>query len=359
MHLGVHDFRGNAGDVLLPVVLRDLFDTVRGKPLHWNLCQIRPEFLNRNVRQANASHGVIIGGGGLFLRDTNANLNSGWQWNCSLEQLRAINVPIVVFAVGYNRFRGQPDFEPIFREHLTLLAEKSTYIGLRNYGSLKALKSYLPESLHDRLRYQPCMTTLLANIYPDLVVQPESPNSRPIIAFNAAFDRAELRYGENQDEVLKRLALAMKAACRNADLQLVHHSVGDNQIVPHLLDAGCEFTEVNLIGASGERTIEYYSSVNLVIGMRGHAQMIPFGCGTPILSLVSHDKLRWFLEDIDKEEWGIEVRSPDIQDELTEKVNGMLSNEDQVRKELQQSQSILWELTKDNVKDALTAFTVA
>lgn len=359
MHLAVHDFRGNAGDVLLPIVLRDLFDTIRGKPINWELCQLRPAFQNRNVRQANSGKGVVIGGGGLFLRDTNANLNSGWQWNCSIEKLRSIRVPIVVFAVGYNRFRGQSDFDPIFKDHLAILAEKSTYIGLRNRGSLRALKQYLPESLHDRLRYQPCMTTLLAKVYPHLVAQEATRTSRPAIAFNAAFDRAKLRYGENQDEVLTRLAKAIKVACRNANLHVVLHCTEDIQIIPYLRDAGCEYTEINLIGALGERIVQYYSSVSLAVGMRGHAQLIPFGCGTPILSLISHDKLRWFLEDIGKEEWGIDIHAPEIHENLTEKVAFILDNEDSTRRELQQIQNTLWDLTKENVETALTAFEVA
>lgn len=30
-----------------------------------------------------------------------------------------------MFAVGYNRFRGQEDFDPIFKEHINLFCRKS------------------------------------------------------------------------------------------------------------------------------------------------------------------------------------------------------------------------------------------
>jgi hypothetical protein len=42
--------------------------------------------------------------------------------------------------------------------------------------------------------------------------------------------------------------------------------------------------------------------------MRGHAGMIPFGCGTPIISLVSHPKMAYFLADIERPEWGVRPR---------------------------------------------------
>jgi hypothetical protein len=65
--------------------------------------------------------------------------------------LREIQVPLALFAVGYNRFRGQKDFDPIFTDHLRLLAEKCVYIGLRNHGSIEAVKNYLPQDLHQKV----------------------------------------------------------------------------------------------------------------------------------------------------------------------------------------------------------------
>lgn len=46
-------------------------------------------------------------------------------------------------AVGYNRFRSQDDFEPYFKDNINKIAEKSIFIGLRNNGSIKALKNYV------------------------------------------------------------------------------------------------------------------------------------------------------------------------------------------------------------------------
>src|SRR5690606_35253924 len=110
----------------------------------------------------NKSKGVIIGGSGLFLKDTNPNMLSGWQWSCSLEMLKKIRTPITLFAVGYNRFRNQEDFDPVFSEHLNLLAEKSIYIGLRNQGSIINVEKYLTKENKKKVRYQPCPTTIIS-----------------------------------------------------------------------------------------------------------------------------------------------------------------------------------------------------
>lgn len=146
VHVSAFNY-GNAGDVLLPIVLQDTWQNEFGK-IDWINQKVHATVDIDLINQINESDGVIIGGGGLFLRDTNPNQISGWQWPCSMEMLHKIKVPIIFYAVGYNRFRGQEEFEPFFKESITAFAEKSAYIGLRNYGSINAVKNYLPENLH-------------------------------------------------------------------------------------------------------------------------------------------------------------------------------------------------------------------
>ena len=35
-----------------------------------------------------------------------------------------------------------------------------------------------------------------------------------------------------------------------------------------------------------------------MIGMRGHANIIPFGQNTPCIGIGEHNKVRWFLEEV-------------------------------------------------------------
>ena len=120
----------NAGDLLLPITLKDLFHTQAGL-IPWQNIHVH-QIVNESIlRKINKSSGLIIGGGGLFLKDTNKNDLSGWQWSCSLVALSKIKVPIALFAVGYNRFRNQADFDPIFTDHLNKLAEKLVALLLR------------------------------------------------------------------------------------------------------------------------------------------------------------------------------------------------------------------------------------
>lgn len=339
----------NAGDVLLPVILKDLFSAV--ETVKWKNHHVHVPFKETQIRDINKTKALVIGGGGLFLSDTNRNNISGWQWSCSLEQLQKISSPIVLFAVGYNRFPHQPDFPPIFNEHFTETAKKSLYIGLRNHGSMEALKRYLPEELHYKIRFQPCMTTVISRIYSDFDFNTDD----GFIALNCAFDRANLRFGDQEDEILNKLAQTVKKLSELKPVKYYSHMTSDEKMLPYLDRHGVEYELVKLKKMSSKKIIKAYSTPSLVLGMRGHAQLIPFGCNTPIVSLVSHDKLQFFLDDIEKPEWGVNLHDTDFDVKLEELSRHILNNRSETIDEMTQIQERLWDISVKNVTDLFDA----
>ncbi|MGB2823006.1 MAG: polysaccharide pyruvyl transferase family protein [Phycisphaerae bacterium] len=337
----------NAGDTLLPLCVRDLIAATAG-PVQWRTIHAHVSVSNRRVRAINASAGLIIGGGGMFLKDTNPNSASGWQWDCSLEALRNIEVPLAVFAVGYNRFRGQADFDDVFRQHLELLAEKAVFIGLRNHGSMERVQEYRPSALRDRVIYQPCPTTLLRRLYPNLFEAPRP--GQPCLALNCAFDREDLRFGRRKVEILRSIALAMKQLSARLPIRYYAHARTDEAMLPVLDDARVPYELVRLYEVPPRAIIEAYRDCAIAVGMRGHAQMIPFGCGVPALSLISHDKLRWFLEDIREPSWGVDVSQDRLAERLVERAGHMLDCRRDVQEAIDQKQRHLWNVSIRNVE---------
>lgn len=51
----------------------------------------------------------------------------------------------------------------------------------------------------------------------------------------------------------------------------------------------------------------YYRGVAVAASMRGHGVMIPFGIHCATISLISHDKVQSFVNDIGRPEWGVEM----------------------------------------------------
>ncbi|WP_432697800.1 polysaccharide pyruvyl transferase family protein [Marinobacterium sp. YM272] len=355
LHIGVHNSANrNAGDTLLFPVVRKAFDTVIG-PFEWTLRQAWEELSLDDIDSINQEFdGIVIGGGGLLLRDQAGSdvSNSGWQWNCSVGALKAINIPIYVFAIGYNRFRGQEDFDPIFTEHIQTLAEKSTFLGLRNHGSIKALEKYLDGPAHLKLKHQFCPTTVIWQLYPEYRALAEAHDAKKekVLAFNAAFDRAALRFGDDPDKTLSEIAKAVSVAeQRGWHIVLAAHKTMDRDIEPYLDAAGVQYDVADLTDASPNQIMEFYAQVDFVFGMRGHAQLIPLGLRRPIMSIISHDKVRFLLEDIGQSNWGIEVNS----EKMVEKLIDMLSIFENYRATVLDNiaivQQAIWEKTLENM----------
>lgn len=334
---------GNAGDALLPVVLRDLFSSYVqvGK---WHSQHVYKVVDNKDIRRFNSDDFIVIGGGGLFLCDTNRNNLSGWQWSCSLDMLDRIKKPLIGFAIGYNRFRGQEEFQPIFTEHLNRFVEKAVFVGIRNHGSIECLKRYLStEDLKSKLTYQPCMTTLISHIYPDLFNYHKKEN---FIAFNCAFDRQSLR--SQDDAYLKNIALVALKLSKITEIRYYSHMTTDEQALPYFDEIGVPYKLVRF--RTVKEIVQEYAKPRLVIGMRGHAQMIPFGCLTPILSIISHDKMQWFLDDINHPEWGADVQDAMFEEKLWVKAKSLYEKTDEIIKEIEKQQNILWNITMKNIK---------
>lgn len=333
---------GNAGDTLLPVVLRDLFNKTLGVS-KWRGKNVDHLVDNHDVEQFNSDDFLVIGGGGLFLADTSPNDISGWQWNCSVEQLEKISKPMIGFAIGYNRFRGQQDFKPIFRKHLNLFVAKCAFIGLRNHGSIEKVKEYLDsDELRQKLVFQPCMTTLISRIYPNYT---DYSKKEDFIAFNCAFDREEMR--SLKDSILYEISNVAKRLSEITTIKYYVHSKIDKKILKLWDELNIRYEIITLDKAV--QIVHEYSKPRLVIGMRGHAQLIPFGCNTPILSIISHDKMQYFLDDIHHPEWGVDVKDEKFGTKLYNKAVDYYSNYQDNIDEILKEQDYLLKVTTKNM----------
>ena len=96
--------------------------------------------------------------------------------------------------------------------------------------------------------------------------------------------------------------------------------------------------------------MDFYADIDLAVGMRGHSQLIPFGLRRKILSIISHDKMRYFLKDIGHPEWGVDVEETDFTDQLVEKIRYFgRKAEDAVQKQTDAAQESVWNRTRNNI----------
>jgi len=343
----VTHYFGNAGDTVLSKCVRDLF-LKNKKDIKWKLEAVRDSVSESKIQKYNKSHGLIVGGGGLFLPDTNKNNISGWQWPCSVDVYKKIKPPIILFAVGFNYFKGQVP-EPLFIDNLKYLSERSAFFGVRNLGSRDEIIKLVGDQFKERIVYQPCPTTIIRKIY-DIPGKVKTKK----IAYNIAFDRYERRFAGNMYAILDQIALSAKKLDKQGyEILLVCHVKDDMKFHISMDKYNVNYRIVSIRNFLPEEVIAFYNNIDVVIGMRGHSQMIPFGVNSCILTLGSHAKMKWFLEDIDALDWFIDIseNSENLSETILSKFKQVYEdNYDETYKLLKAKQNYLYEITLNNLK---------
>ncbi|MFE7139034.1 polysaccharide pyruvyl transferase family protein [Streptomyces sp. NPDC057644] len=336
----------NAGDKVLPEAVRSCFTADTG-PDRWHQQHAHLLVDEAGLERLNARRAVIVGGGGLFLPDTAPNGNSGWQWNIPDDVLARITAPLAVFAVGYNVFDGQRYRRERFAASLRALVERSAFFGLRNHGSVARVRELLPDSLREKVRYQPCPTTVARHLDPRLA---EPAVREDTVLINCAYDRAGLRFGHDYGHFLAETAAAIRAISGAAEVRYAAHMPADERFVDDLRrEHGLTLPVEPLYLLSNDAIRDLYRRTRLVVGMRGHAGMIPFGCGTPVISLVSHPKLAYFLADIDRPDWGVSVHERALGARLAERALAVLADHPAAVADVHDRQRMLWSVTRENL----------
>jgi polysaccharide pyruvyl transferase WcaK-like protein len=336
-------------------MVRYAFDSLGDVDINWHKRQVWQAVSETDVQQINREYdAIVIGGGGLLLRDQKgADASaSGWQWNCSLAALKLITVPIIVFAIGYNRFRDQDDFLGIFDEHIATLIDRSAFFSVRNHGSIEKLKAHLPSSLLFKIKKQSCPTTIISRLNPRWSGKRGSNSHR--VAVNAAFDRINLRVAGGKDHSFRKFNAIIDALkLNNFEPVIVAHKEDDTQIIEYLEKANQGIPLFNLTDKAYEEVIEFYSTVCLSVGMRGHSQMIPLGMGIPIFSVITHDKMRYLLDDIMRPKWGAELASDTFIGSFNDFLRTLIENKEQVRKDIDAIVNTILDETAVNIEAAV------
>lgn len=334
---------GNFGDIVLPQTLRTCIQTLLPN-IHWKTMHVHQVVDEERLNAVNSANGIIIGGGGLLLPDTAPNGNSGWQWNIPLHILQKIEVPLAVMAVGYNLFYGQKIYSPLFTRSLKMLVEKATVIGLRNHGSINAVRQHLPDHLQEKVHFMPCPTTIIRHLYPKFRETPPMPSNAPVF-LNIAFDREALRFRGQYQQFLHDMAWYINILkSSGVKVEYAAHLQTDERFV-HDLEKNYKISlrVHGFYDMTPEEGYETYRKAALVVGMRGHATMIPFGLGIPVLSIISHPKMLYFLEDIKRTEWGIHINSEQFKDNLLHTTLTMINQNNKLRDDIINIQDDLYQ----------------
>lgn len=283
----------NWGDKALVYAGQKLFTDKFGDT-EWSSMTCRKIYTEADVEFINTHEFLLVGGGGLILPDTFENDVSGWQWGISNELLEKITIPIIVHAIGWNLFDGQKNNDKLLRPSLKLLAEKAEFISLRHSADVKLFNEYVGS---DKAVLNYCPTVTMGEF---------KPNTTRRVGINIAGDRMDVRY-KDQRTVFGELLTFIKFLKRNDyEPVIVNHMPLDIPFGYYVRDHfGIDMVDMSKMTV--KEGIKFYRGLEYMYATRGHAQMVPFGLGVKVVSLISHPKLARFLADMLSRGTGIDI----------------------------------------------------
>jgi hypothetical protein len=339
---GLHIYgvsRNNAGDNALGPASKWWLETKIFNNKHsieWESMSCRKKFTPDVIDYINSFDCLLIGGGGLFLPDTNPNKTSCWQWAISNENLNNIKIPIYVCAVGYNLFYNQTVCMPrrnknsqftdptrlaVFKSSVETLINKSEYFSMRHRGDIDQIKKIVDVSLHDKIKFEFCPTVE----YSKTIVSHRETTG--VWAYEIKDDRPQRRYHkvgrEKFYEELFKFVEYVDKHLPNIQQKVLMHEGSNKSFLQYIRTRGYDFNKIPSIKnymITPERVVQNISEIDVLFAMAGHSQMIGSAVSGRVISLISHDKLKYFLEDTESYTYEnyVDLNNDTIFEKLTE-----------------------------------------
>jgi len=293
---------------------------------------------------------VVIGGGGIFPRRTNATPASGWQWNITTDLLKRLKKPIIVFGAGNPAQFAPERYNRVFREHINQTMSQSIFFGLRSTGAVDDMRAWLDEPASTpQLTLQPCPTTIGRVLLPRVAGDAPVPGKR--IGVQVGLEVAHVDAGLEPGAIFPQLRdLIVRLQSDGWDVEFLGHKRADMKF---FREYGAELglTGRALYGSTKVlfEGIRHYARLPIVLGARGHSQMIPFGLNNIPLSLSTNNKIRYFAQEIGHPEFLIDPWQSDFASAALTQINAVEANRAALRGELAATQRRFVDTTTSNL----------
>jgi hypothetical protein len=335
MHLANHGSRnvGNAALIygLERVLREDLPADVVFLPEPWDLhSRGLRKFDEEFVARVNADCDVLLVGAAVAFDGSGAYSNTGFRFDLPQALWSKVEVPILLYGLSHRSWRRRPyqHRDALGRALRTVLAADNVLFAVRNDGT----KEFLESIAGGRLEHVRVVPDPAVFVPTEAIEHPELARDRPnvLVATNAE-DEIE-RFGhaarkraprvpsigrpfpftsswswrEHREAFLRELAPALGRLVRerNANLIFCANDPYDLEMALDLFELlepdiryDVSFASAAVTVPAGPSFYDLYAQADAVLGMRIHSMTPPIGMGTPVLPIVSQDRMRSFMAD--------------------------------------------------------------
>jgi len=307
LHIFAVNGKTNSGDFFLGPATKWKFEQIIQDQVDWYNFDVRKKVTLDDVNYFNTFDYVIVGGGGLLLPDTNPNMTSCWQWAISSSLLEEVTSKIYVIGLGWNLFYGQsvtmpnrensteiPERKKVFKNNLETLIRKSEFFSMRHIGDCNRLKEVVDEEYHDQIEFELCPVVG----YVQDKYRPNFVTNKRFHTFEIKDDRQQRRYHKITMSVFydQLLSYIRRLQLSGEEIAVMSHD-GSSSFIRYLSSKNIPFYVINNTIANEQQIVNNYSHVKRLYCTAGHSQMMAYALGLDSYSLITHDKLQYFIED--------------------------------------------------------------
>jgi len=296
----------NSGDFMLGPSTKESFEVKIGEPVNWTNFNVRKKVRIWHIAYFNRFDYIIIGGGGLFLPDTNPNKISCWQWAISKALLGKIRSKI--FVIGIDGIISLADINmperdsnysdssriSIFQENIRELILKSEYFSMRHAKDIDNLINVVGKDLAGRVTFENCpVFDYVRNRYSN-----KYQGGNGTIAIEIKSDRPNRRYLKTtKQSFYRKLENLVKHLTQKGKKVVILSHDGNLDFYNYLLKNSIEIDLVSNSIENENEIIQNYLKFSMIFCTAGHSQIISHSLGISTFSIISHDKLFYFIED--------------------------------------------------------------
>ncbi len=262
---------------------------------------------------------LVIGGGGII---HGAHWPNGWFWLIKEELIEQINIPFIVYGVGYNYFKDEGGIPDVGRSHLRKTIKNASYFSLRNDGSVERFGEQMGITVPEIP--DPGFHINLNKTY-------KCSEEKPFVLIQLANDKPEFRIGdkENQRRFIDEMKIVVEVLAKTYQVIFSPHVYDDISISREIAE-GISNTKVwdfsKYAFDNCAESLGYYQNAEFVLAMRGHGQIIPIAFNTPVISMENHPKHSGLMNKLGLGEYNISVNECDFANGLLDLVGNLVAN---------------------------------
>jgi len=325
LHIGAFD--RNVGDNIALLNAQKLWKITLSNNVSFKNCDIGNFWSsNNNIQESKkiftnlSKHFdcILVGGGGLI--ECQSHHQTGWKLPFNNEIFKSIKIPVFFQGVGINCFRGGEDYTPKAKAALTETIENSAVFSLRNDGSLKKLKDWI--GIENKKIVEVPDPGLMFYDHKDINLKLENINTIKKFGIQPAWNGgSDLNAGINLGRFinLDNIDFLKKIT---SEMEVYPHTGKDfNRLLGKTVISMYEYKQKYRYINHTYKFIKKYSSIDCIIAMRGHGQLISIGMNLPGIYFSTQDKVRDFSLDNGFQDYNIDILESNWRDRLLDNIS--------------------------------------